>query len=246
MKSKLQNYEKIFAQFTGEIRGIFGDDMISVILFGSAVTNDFIPGRSDLNFLVGLTSNGLKKIKVVQKYLRRWQRKNISLPLFLTKEYINASLDSFPIEFLNMQTAYRVISGEDLLKELEISMEDLRLQCERELKGNLLKLRQGFIETASKKRDLKLIISRSMVAFISIFKALLYLREKEIPQKRKDVLFKTCSEFGINEDLFVRLLSVKNREIKLNREQMERIMNLYIAEIQKISESIDKMEVSKR
>ena len=60
------------------------------------------------------------------------------------------------------------------------------------------------------------------------------------------MLLKTCREFGIDEALFVRLLSVKNREIKLNREQLERIMNLYITEVQKISESIDKMEVSKK
>jgi len=38
---------------------VFGNDLISVILYGSAVTNEYIPKKSDLNFLIVLSEGNL-------------------------------------------------------------------------------------------------------------------------------------------------------------------------------------------
>ena len=39
------------------------------------------------------------------------------------------------MEFLNFKLVHHTLYGEDLLAGLEIDKKDLRLQCERELKG---------------------------------------------------------------------------------------------------------------
>lgn len=39
-------------RFAGDLRKIFGDDLLSLILFGSAVLGDFTPGKGDLDFMV--------------------------------------------------------------------------------------------------------------------------------------------------------------------------------------------------
>ncbi|MBN2104957.1 hypothetical protein JW835_13030 [bacterium] len=228
-------------QFSSDIHMIF-NDVLSIILFGSAVTAEYNPKKSDLNFLVVLGESDIRRLNNVQKFVKDWQKEKISLPLFLTKSYIKSSLDSFPIEFLNMQSAYRLIDGEDVLKDLKISKKDIRLQCERELKGKLLKLRQGYILTGGKNTALKSLISQSIVTFTAIFKALLYLQEKEIPKKKTDVILKACDVFDdIDRDLFTMLLLIHHDQDKKSKHELESILQQYIQSISRLSETVDRM-----
>ena len=241
MSSALNKPEDVFDSFCQEVERCFKSEVVSIILFGSVATDEYIPKKSDVNFMVVLKPGGIDSIQNVQSIVGRWQKRGIGLPLFLTKEYIQESLDSFPVEFLNMQLAYRVIKGEDVLRNLKIKKADLRLQCERELKGSLLKLRQGFIETGGRAKSLRLLIVQSIVAFSSIFKGLLHLKGKEVPLKKQDALLAGCREFGLDEGLFSVLLSVKKYEAKLTKDKLESNVRRYIKEIEKLSEMVDRM-----
>jgi predicted nucleotidyltransferase len=242
MNTESKKTEAVFEFFNREIQKIFGDEVVSVTLFGSAATEEYVPKKSDINFLVVLTENGIEQIDQVQKVFIRWQKKRISLPLFITKSYIDNSLDSFPVEFLNMKLAYRVISGEDVLGNLKINKEDLRLQCEHELKGKLLQLRQGFIQTGGNLKAMKSLVSRSIIAFTSIFKALLFLRDKEIPKIKHEVIIETCKEFKeIDEELFSRLLKIKESTIKSTKIQIGNDVHTYILQIRNLSKAINNM-----
>lgn len=237
-EDKLTN---VFDSFVKDVRGLFGDDVIFVAVYGSAVTDEYIPGKSDINFLVGLTEKGMQHIDAVQGRLRGWQKERIGLPLFMTREYLHASLDSFPIEFLNIQNAYRTLFGADVLENVKFSKEDLRLQCERELKGKLLQLRQGFIRTQGKAPALRRLIADSVVAFASIFRALLFLRDRQVPASKTDALLAACREFDLDEGLFSVLLSVKKYEVKLTRIQLETHVKRYVEQIAELSKTVDTM-----
>ncbi len=243
MSSISEKIERTIKQFSEDIQNTFGGELISIILYGSAVNEEFIPKKSDLNFLVVLASKGIEKIDRVHTLFPKWTKKRIALPLFLTREYIQASTDSYPIEFFNMQCGYRVIMGEDVLKNLSLKKEDIRLQCERELKGKLLQLRQVFIMTKGQSKALKTLISQSIVTFTSIFRALLYLRGKEIPREKQEVILAACREFSeIEEALFSELLDIKNTGKKGSKEQLKTHVQNYIAQIQALSESVDQMK----
>ena len=234
--------ESVFEGFVRDVRGLFGEDAVAVIVYGSAVTEEYLPGKSDINFLVALTDAGIRRIGIVQDKIRSWQKQRIGLPLFMTKEYIHASLDSFPIEFLNIRSAYRVLFGEDVLKEITFSKADLRLQCERELKGKLLQLRQGFVQTRGKARALKRLIAESVVAFASIFRALLFLKDRDVPASKTEVFLNGCREFDLEEGLFSVLLSVKRFEAKLTKMQLESNVKRYIDQIAALSRTVDTMK----
>jgi predicted nucleotidyltransferase len=243
MSTISEKIEKIIKQFSADIRKVFGDEVLSIILYGSAASEEFNPKKSDLNFLVILTPRGIDRIDQVQKMFSRWTKKRITLPLFLTKAYIQASMDTYPIEFFNMQCSYHVIHGEDVLKDLPFKKEDIRLQCEHELKGKLLQLRQAFILTKGHSRDLKILVSQSIVTFTSIFRALLFLRGKGVPAEKQEVILATCREFSeIEEMLFSELLNIKNTGKKVSSEQLKTYVQQYITQIQALSESVDQMK----
>jgi predicted nucleotidyltransferase len=95
--------EQIFQEFTDDFMKTFGDDLISIILYGSAARGEYIYKRSDINFLIVLTEQGIMQLRRALLLIPRWQKRKVSTPLILTEGYIRSALDSFPIEFLNMK-----------------------------------------------------------------------------------------------------------------------------------------------
>jgi hypothetical protein len=74
----------------------------------------------------------------------------VEAPLIVTPQYVTASLDAFPLEFLEIQQVHHTVLGEDIFRELSFRDEDLRLQCEREFKRMLIRLRQGVLASQGK------------------------------------------------------------------------------------------------
>jgi len=232
---------KTLQKFQEDVQSLFGQEVVSVIVYGSAVTDDYVPKKSDVNTLIVLSENGITNLQPVQKVIKGWHKRDLASPLFLTESYITASLDSFPIEFLNMQTAYSVLQGKDVLADLSIDQKDMRLQCERELKGKLLQLRQGFIQTQGDKRYLKSLISESIVTFVAIFRALLRLKGKDIPSLKKEVIDQACQEFKLDASLFSTLFDIRTGAVKLSKDELEEKLKEYINQIRSLSQQVDKM-----
>lgn len=78
-------------------------------------------------------------------------RSRIAAPLVMTPDYIAESRDTFPLELLEIHQRHETLLGEDHFARLELDDEHLRLQCEREMKRILIRLRQGLL--AAEGRD---------------------------------------------------------------------------------------------
>ena len=127
----------------------------------------------------------------------------------------------------------------DILKDLAFQPEHVRLQCEREIKGKLLLLREAYMETEGKGRALKEIISRSIQAFVAIFEALLFLKEMEIPPEPRNILGLGCRTLELDSTLFEKLLDIKQEKIKPDDRELNRLFRDYIKEVQKLSKIVD-------
>jgi hypothetical protein len=184
----VKNPNEIVEELVADFRTVFGTSLISVIMYGSAVTHEYRPGKSDINIAIVLENNSAKEVIKASHICKKWMRKKVSIPFFMTKEYITNSLDTFPIEFLDMQNNHRVLSGEDLLARISISPEHLRIQCERELKSAALHLRSGYIRCTGKAEDMRMLLSYSSRSLFPILKALLVLAGRAVPSARTEVV----------------------------------------------------------
>ena len=108
--------------------------------------------------MILLSEEGIENIDRAFSTVAKWRKRNVATPLFLTKKYVSTSLDVYPIEYLNFQRNHILVYGMDILKDLEFNPDYVRLQCEREIKGKLLLLREAFIETSGKKFTLRELI----------------------------------------------------------------------------------------
>src|SRR3990172_1460892 len=130
-------------------------------LVGSAVIPDYNEKLSDINSVIVLKKMDLRVLAFLAPLGKKYGKKRIAAPLVMTPEYIETSLDAFPIEFLDFRLIHKTVYGHDLLQDLRITMTNLRLECEREIKTKLIGLRQGYISSLGKKENIAVMLVRS-------------------------------------------------------------------------------------
>ncbi|NVM04778.1 MAG: hypothetical protein HWN67_20830 [Candidatus Helarchaeota archaeon] len=235
--------EEIFEEITSDYKSIFGENLLSIILYGSASRGEYVKKKSDINLLIVLTEDGLNLLGDALPSVKKWRKRAVSVPLFLTPEYIKSSLDSFPIEFFNIKHSYKVIFGEDILEDISINDKELRLQLERELKGKLLHLRESFFESADNKERLKGLFLASLGAFLSIFPVIMHLKGVEVAGKRKILLDRAVDVLGLDKELFTKLWNIKEGKSKFSKGEGRKIWEGYVDQVRKIAFEIDKMPI---
>jgi hypothetical protein len=238
-----KNPAEIFAEITDDYRQIFGTDLISIILYGSGAGEDYLPGKSDLNFLITLTDSGIEKLDLALETVSRWRKRNVAIPLFMTRSYLMGAQDAYPIEFLNMKRQYIVVSGEDVLAGLAFGPSHIRLQLERELRGKLLHLRSGYLATGGSTRKIRELITLSLTAFVSLFSALLYLKNLDIPQGKRNVITAAGTAFGFDATVFLKCEEIRKKADRFSSSEVREIFRSYVKEVGRLCDQIEGMEV---
>ena len=120
-----------------------------------ACENDFIkePNRSNDDCFERSTISCLDKIS--EALISTKRARQIQL-LTLTTSDLNTSTDVFPIKFLDMQQDYEVLSGDDVVKGLEVGRDNLRFRCEQEIKNLMLRLRAMYMQSRKNNEALQI------------------------------------------------------------------------------------------
>jgi hypothetical protein len=238
-----RNPEEIFPAITDDFKRIFGNDLIALILYGSGAAGDYIPGKSDINFLIILTESGMDHLGKVLETVARWRKRKVATPLFMTEDDMLSSLDSYPIEFLNIKANHVLVYGEDILSRISFKAYPLRLQCERELKGKIFHLRSGFLETEGQVKRIRELIKISLKAFISLFKALLFLKGIDILPDRREIIQAVAREYSVDPAIFLTCTDIKEGVDRIAASDMKAVFEAYLKEITKLSQVVDHLDI---
>jgi predicted nucleotidyltransferase len=233
--------QEVFVPLTSDYQKIFGGDLVSLIVYGSAAAGSYVKGKSDINLLVVLTEAGKDRLDAAFDKVKYWKKRGVTTPLVMTREFIETSLDSYPIEFLNMKNSHILVYGENVLANLEFQPADLRLQIEREIKGKIILLTQGYLETEGSARQLRQLIGNSFTAFISIFNALLFLKQGKAPKIRRETIQEACNLFSLDTAVFEVCSNIKEGKDKLASKEIITIFKKYLKEVEKIGNIVDQL-----
>ncbi len=151
------------------IQSILGDNLVSAVLYGSAVQGLHSPD-SDLNVMVILKEVSLEQLSSLNKILIRGQKKARIAPVFWTDAELRTSADVFPVEFREIVQNHKVLYGADIIPGLTLHNQNLRHQIEFEMRVNLLKLRGGWMHFEESPRGWTDLLTRVGTAFSILFK----------------------------------------------------------------------------
>lgn len=139
-----------FSEFCALLEGLAGGDLLGVTAFGPVLEPGFAESGLSATTVVVLQKVDMLFLRRLAEHGPHLGRLGIAAPLTMTPEYITSSLDTFPLEMLEIQQLRTTLCGADHFAGLEIEPEHLRLQCERELKRILIRLRHGLLAASGR------------------------------------------------------------------------------------------------
>jgi hypothetical protein len=227
------------AGFADFMKGLYGEDLVALYEFGesAAETNH---GRRRMKLLAVLREVGPGELKKYRGAHPKWSKKGIPAPLMLTRQTLDSSTDVFPMEFLEMKETRKLLHGEDVLSSLDISLENLRRECEEQVKGKFIHLRQAYIESGEDAHALEGLIAASIEPFTDAMRNVLRLMGKEAHLKKEPAIRDFCRETGIDESPFIEALHVRKGHISLKKEALEDLYARYLGQVARMAEIIDK------
>jgi predicted nucleotidyltransferase len=232
------NLKNLLLNFTQSLKDIYQHNLISVVLYGSAASGEFVHRHSNLNVLIILQNTDLKELKKAAKIINKFGMLN---PLFLTEDYIVSSTDVFPIEFLDIQENYFLLYGKDILKNININTENLRFQCEQELKVKLINLRQAYLRLSNNKAGLLNLLFKSFTSVLHILRNLLRLKGNRPLYLKPDIINQVPSEFRIDKAVWEKILAAKNKQIKLKGSSIDELFVSFVKELENLVDIVDKV-----
>ena len=210
----------------------------SIILYGSAARQEYRPGKSDINLLVVVEHIDVPILKGVLDPVAQGRRYGIA-PFFITEVNLRSSADVFPVKFLVMQESYKVLVGRNVLEDLEISREHLRLRCEQEIKNVLLRLRRYYIMGGG--QGLAKMMSNMIVGFLETLRVLLSLtQEGLLPQE--EVVHAAAKTFEFDARILEDVKTLRYSDVSLSGEEAEQLYDKFMGIVDRLAQIADRMK----
>jgi hypothetical protein len=232
--------EKTISRVTEQLRLIFGKDLVSVALYGSAAGEDFVAAKSDLNFAIVLERVTVPCLKALHQYLPGWHKLRVATPLLLDRQVLERARDVFPMEFHDIKEQHRVLYGEEVFATLAIDSRHLRYQAEHEARGKLLRLRTLYAEVGAHRKRLEALMLDSAKTFVTIMRNFIRLRQGESRTRYLEVIEEFEQRFEQTFPAIRRLIQVK---LGMQRwtERIEDTFGGYLDEVERLIDLIDRM-----
>jgi hypothetical protein len=232
--------EQGLAELVERLKAGAGANLLSVILYGSGATDEFHPGHSDLNVLCIMQNLGRQDLARVHAASAWWAKKGHPAPLFLTLHELHHSADVFAIEFTDIKAGHRILYGEDFIAPLDIPMQLHRLQVERELRNNSLRLRQHYLRHPDDRRATLELMTDSVSTFAALFRhALMELGEAPPPSKLATVE-RLASVLGFDAAPFRTIIDLREKRRRERDVDVQATFAAYLDGVAKVTDEVDR------
>jgi hypothetical protein len=225
------------------VRAALGPDFVAAYLTGSVLSEGFDPKHSHINLLVIARALEGPRLDAMARALPAQRRQPFIEPLFLTRAQIEHSLDSFPIEWIEIQERRLRIEGDDVFGEIEVPGTYLRLQCEHELRGKHIRLRQTYVLHHTDSAVLARALRASASGFATLLRTMLRLRGESPPADAARVIERVADLYQVDAQ---RLLAAHLFRYASRRHKAEEVLSLYrgfLAEMERLIGALEELSL---
>ena len=229
---------------TAHLETSLADNLAGITVVGSALTDDFRAGASDINTVVLLKRHDIAALKAIALMAKPLRKQRLSPPLLMTEAYIDRSRDVFGVEFLDFQLTHQTVLGNDPFAALTFAKSDVRLQCEREFKATLIRLRQGYIAAAGNNKLTRDVLIATAKGLAPLLRAMLWLKDVDRPQTMETTFSKATEVFSVALDAAVTAERWRYEKTRLTDTEIAIAFEDIYAATDRLAEIVDALEVA--
>jgi predicted nucleotidyltransferase len=237
---------EIITEFVSRVRAAAGENVLSIILYGSGADGEFHPEYSDLNLLCVVRDGSFASLAKIAEMVEWWRGKKHHPPLILTVEELNPSANVFSIEFVDMKQRYRVLFGEDVLRALQIPMTLHIFQLRYELREKLVLLRQHVLLAGNHEKQLWEVMLHSLSSFTTLFRHVLVELSEKGRKHSREAVADLSARLNFDASPFVQLMDVRAGKLERKQVRAFEVAAGYLAGIEKVMSAVDTMQSSTR
>ncbi len=235
--------QEVLDQLSAELSEVLGADLVSIILYGSLGRGDKLETEHDVvNLMFVMRRVDCQSLDKIKEPILRAEREIPLGTMTLTLDDLRSSCDVFPIKFHEMQLHHRVLAGADVLSDLEISEDHLRLRCEQELKNLMLRLRAIYLHQSQTSQQLLDTLFDSVRILLQGIGACLTVKTGIIPEQHGDLIDSFGAEFGIDIRVLQELLSLRESAQVPAAEDVKQIFDQFMQLVHDAAVAVDQME----
>ncbi len=224
--------------FRDDLKGILGEDLISILLYGNATLHDYHPQSYDKNVLVVVDKQiNTDLLKSVRKPVLHLKKMGFET-LFVTQENLNSSTDVFPIKYHSIRESHIMIWGKNPMEELDINPVHIRLICEQELRQLSQKLDNFFLYKEGK--DLQPILCDTIYDFIETLRVAVLLKTDKLPAWN-DAISSVGETFHLDTKVLEEIIKVRKGLIHLKKKELESLFDGFISFVDQMVGVVDRL-----
>jgi hypothetical protein len=232
--------EAKLAEFVKRLKDGGRANLKAVVLYGSAVTGEFREGASDLNTLCLVGRASTEDLENLHQAAEWWTKQGNHPPLIFTHDELLRSADVFAIELLDMKQSHRILFGDDFFTNLEVPLRQHRLQVERELRTNWLRLRQTVLAAPLSHKAHLAIMAQSVSAFCALFRHALFALGQPLPVTKREAVSTIAAYTGANPAGFHAILDLREGTKTPGAIDIEGSLNAYVEFVEVVTGEVDR------
>lgn len=220
--------------YVKETCAVYGDALDGILLYGSAVRGEFMAGRSNLNLVLVLKANTRESLSRYGRLHRRWAKEQVVVPLFLTQADLQAASRVFPLEYVELQEHHRLLWGQDPFVGFKVDQQHLMSEVLQGLRGNLLRLRQRYVEGGGTEEAVTILLPLSITALIPVLRGVQRLLGLPLTAQSETVLTTVASHLGVDDAGLRDALLLKRGQITPGQKEIPRLFDRYLEAVERV------------
>jgi len=229
--------EEKISEFVKRAREAARENLVSVVLYGSAASGEFHNEFSDVNLFCVLRDGSFGALQRLAPAAQWWAKQRQPAPIVMTRDELLHSADVFAIELLDMQQHHRVLHGEDVIRGLEIPASLHREQVEYELREKFILLRQQLLLAGDNRKNIGNLLLRSLPSFVTLFRHALIAMGRGTHSSKRDAL-RQMNGIGVDASALEQLMDVRERKAQLKNLDVQALATKYVSAIEQVTAAV--------
>ena len=201
------HYQNSIDRLSRQLPSLLGENLYSCVLYGSAVRGHIVDKVSDINILIVLNQSTPDAHTAIADCLE--DKIHID-PFVIARNGMERSFDVFAIKFRSIKRNYKILAGEDPIKDFSVTDERVQFLAEQALRNLRLRSVNTYIHQRTNIARYTRFLLNSYTALFTYVGEIMRLAHRDVPREYADRIPLIHDYFNIDTAILNTLESIQD------------------------------------